>query len=38
MIPRLVGMVHLGPLPGAPGFDGDLDAVIDAAVADTTVL
>ncbi|HSG79711.1 MAG TPA: BtpA/SgcQ family protein [Acidimicrobiia bacterium] len=38
MIPRIVGMVHLGPLPGAPGFDGDLDAVVDAAVADTTVL
>jgi membrane complex biogenesis BtpA family protein len=31
-------MVHLGPLPGAPRFDGDLAAVIDAAVADARVL
>ncbi|MFD1594721.1 phosphorybosylanthranilate isomerase, partial [Haloplanus litoreus] len=22
-LPRIVGMVHLPPLPGAPGFDGD---------------
>jgi uncharacterized protein len=27
-------MVHLGPLPGSPAFDGDLDSVIEAAVAD----
>ena len=27
-------MVHLGPLPGAPLYDGDLDAVIAAAVVD----
>jgi membrane complex biogenesis BtpA family protein len=27
-------MVHLGPLPGSPGFDGDLDSVIEAAVTD----
>lgn len=31
-------MVHLGPLPGAPGFEGDLAAVIAAAVADATTL
>jgi len=38
VIPRLVGMVHLGPLPGAPGFGGDLDSVVHAAIADTHVL
>jgi membrane complex biogenesis BtpA family protein len=31
-------MVHLGPLPGSPDYDGDLQAVIDAAVADATTL
>jgi membrane complex biogenesis BtpA family protein len=31
-------MVHLGPLPGSPDYDGDLEAVIDAAVADATTL
>ncbi len=31
-------MLHLGPLPGAPAFAGDLDAVIDAAVADARIL
>ncbi len=33
-LPRLVGMVHLAPLPGAPRFSGDLAAVEDAAVED----
>jgi membrane complex biogenesis BtpA family protein len=31
-------MVHLGPLPGSPDYDGDLEAVIDNAVADATTL
>jgi len=35
---RLIGMAHLGPLPGAPQFAGDIDAVIDAAVADAATL
>lgn len=35
---RLIGMVHLGPLPGSPGFSGDLDAVVGAAVADALTL
>jgi membrane complex biogenesis BtpA family protein len=35
---RLIGMVHLRPLPGAPAFDGDLAAVIEAAVADARTL
>lgn len=30
----IVGMVHLRPLPGAPKFDGDFDAVRDAALRD----
>lgn len=33
----VIGMVHLGALPGSPGFRGDLDAVIEAAIADATV-
>ena len=32
------GMVHLEPLPGAPLFEGSLDAVIDAAIADANAL
>jgi uncharacterized protein len=35
---RLIGMVHLRPLFGAPAFDGDFDTVIDAAVADARTL
>lgn len=31
-------MVHLGPLPGAPGFDGDFEAVLERAVADALAL
>ena len=38
MIPRLTGMVHLGPLPGSPGFGGDFDAVIAAATRDAGIL
>jgi membrane complex biogenesis BtpA family protein len=30
----LVGMVHLGPLPGAPRWQGDLPAILDAATRD----
>jgi len=30
----VIGMVHLRPLPGSPGFAGDFTAVIDAALAD----
>ncbi len=38
MTPRLAGMVHLGPLPGAPRFGSDLSGVIDRAVDDAVVL
>lgn len=37
-LPRLIGMVHLGPLPGSPGFTGDLDEVITAAMTDAEIL
>ena len=37
-LPRLIGMVHLGALPGAPDFGGDFDAVMAAAVRDATTL
>ena len=36
--PILVGMVHLRPLPGSPGYGGDLAGVIDAALADAAAL
>lgn len=34
----LIGMVHLPPLPGAPGFGGSLDDVIAHACADARTL
>ncbi|NBC10843.1 MAG: BtpA/SgcQ family protein [Planctomycetes bacterium] len=34
----VIGMVHLRPLPGAPGYAGDLDAVAEAALADARAL
>jgi uncharacterized protein len=37
-IPRLLGMVHLLPLPGAPGFGGSIGEVIETAVSDASVL
>lgn len=37
-LPRLVGMVHPGPLPGAPGYGGDINQVVAAALADATAL
>jgi uncharacterized protein len=36
--PRLIGMVHLGALPGSPAYDGDLKGVIDRARRDAEVL
>lgn len=38
MLPRLIGMIHLGALPGSPGFEGDFDAVLAAAVSDARIL
>ena len=37
-IPRLLGMVHSGPLPGSPRFDGDLDRVVELARRDAIIL
>ena len=37
-LPRLIGMVHAGALPGSPRHEGDLDAVIDLAVSDARTI
>ena len=34
----VVGMVHLPALPGAPGFDGDREAIRERAIADASAL
>ena len=34
----IIGMVHLQPLPGAPGYKGDLEAVYEAALYDLKAL
>lgn len=38
LIPRLVGMIHLAPLPGSPQFDGSIDKVIAIALDDASRL
>lgn len=38
MSKRLIGMVHLGPLPGSPRDAGDFQAVLERAVADARTL
>lgn len=37
-VPRLVGMVHLPPLPGSPRYSGDMQMVVDRAVRDARTL
>ncbi|MGI8517716.1 MAG: BtpA/SgcQ family protein [Acidimicrobiia bacterium] len=37
-LPSLIGMVHLGPLPGSPRFDDNLDRVIARATSDAIML
>lgn len=37
-LPRLVGMVHLLPLPGSPRFGGSMDEVVTTAAEDARVL
>ncbi len=37
-IPHLVGMIHLLPLPGSPGFGGSFEHVLEVAVEDASVL
>lgn len=34
----VIGMVHLKALPGAPGYENSMTAVIDAALADAAAL
>ncbi|MEZ5146900.1 MAG: BtpA/SgcQ family protein [Bacteroidales bacterium] len=34
----IIGCVHLLPLPGAPGYEGSLNKVIDTALAETEIL
>ena len=34
----VIGMVHLKPLPGAPGYEGDLEKVYEAALYDLKAL
>ncbi len=33
-VPRIIGVVHLLPLPGSPGFNGSMDAILDRALND----
>jgi membrane complex biogenesis BtpA family protein len=35
---RLIGMVHVAPLPGSPRWDGSMDRVVAAALADARAL
>jgi membrane complex biogenesis BtpA family protein len=37
-LPRLVGMVHLVPLPGSPRYGGSIDQVLTSATEDARVL
>ncbi|MEW7977545.1 MAG: BtpA/SgcQ family protein [Candidatus Sedimenticola endophacoides] len=36
--PPVIGMVHLAPLPDAPGYDGDLERVRRRALRDAEAL
>lgn len=36
--PAFLGVIHLGPLPGAPRFAGDLDSIVRAAATDARAL
>jgi membrane complex biogenesis BtpA family protein len=35
---RLIGMVHVGPLPGSPRWEGSMERLVAAAVADARAL
>src|SRR5262249_41516529 len=35
---RLIGMVHAGPLPGSPLWDGSMERLVAAAVGDARAL
>jgi hypothetical protein len=34
VIPRIIGVIHLPPLPGSPRFAGSFDAVVERALSD----
>lgn len=34
MIPKIIGVIHLLPLPGSPRFDGSFDAIVERAFND----
>lgn len=38
LLPRLIGMIHLEPLPGAPGYGGSMDAILDRARVDALAI
>jgi hypothetical protein len=38
MHPAVIGMVHLKPLPGSPGFSNDLNIVLEQALEDVSYL
>ena len=37
-LPRLIGMIHLEPLPGAPGYGGSMDTILDRARVDALAI
>ncbi|MGC2241590.1 MAG: BtpA/SgcQ family protein, partial [Acidimicrobiia bacterium] len=37
-LPRVVGMVHLDPLPGSPLFEGSMGKLVERAVSDAKAL
>ncbi len=37
-LPRLIGMIHLRPLPGSPAYDGNFEGVIGQAQSDAIAL
>ena len=37
-IPALLGVIHLRPLPGSPGYAGDMSAVAAACARDAHTL
>jgi membrane complex biogenesis BtpA family protein len=36
--PVIIGMIHLDPLPGSPGFDGNLESVLEHAIQDALAI
>lgn len=37
-IPRLLGMIHLKPLPGSPGYGGSMDKILASALDEAAML